>query len=120
MYAAYEKTESTVIGQFGTVENDTISAGINYAVSPDLQLQITPVISMLKQSDVKVDIYQLSMELAYWMNDAISVIGSYHYSLQDGNLDALVIDNIQRNLFMLSIKFSMPRRGDRPRSRLTR
>jgi hypothetical protein len=120
LFAAYEKTESTVIGQFGTVENDTISAGIDYAVTPDLDFRMMPVFSMLEQSGVKVDVYQLSLELAYWMNDAISIIGSYEFSLQDGTLDALVMDNIQRNVFMLSIKFSMPRRGDRPRSRLTR
>jgi len=109
---SYDRSESTVIGEAGTANVQKLGAGISYAFSPDLSLQLSPYYTTGRQSGSSFDVYQLDLEVTYKITDRFSIIGSYVYSLQQGNLDELDTGDVEGNMIYMGVRWTMPSWGN--------
>jgi hypothetical protein len=107
---AYIRTETTVIGQSGTVTAESFSADFSYRFGSSLKLHVGPGFFSNRRADLEADVYQLNLDVSYRINRFLSLAGSYHYTKQRGRIDIPGDDQIKRNFFFLGIVIAAPER----------
>jgi hypothetical protein len=112
----YERSQDTVAGETGSVDTDTLSAGLTYQLLRFLEVSAVPSFSRITRGSAEAEVYRAGLHLTYQLTKWLSLLGSYQFSLQQGRLEAAAIaagrgdEEIYHNIILLGLTFTSPYR----------
>ncbi len=113
----YARTLTTVIGEAGAVETDSVGATVSYTLLPRLDLRAAPSFSRSSRDGGDLEVYRFFLEAGYRVNKWIELAASYQWSFEQGRLEATSVatargEEIIHNIFLLRLTFTYPYRID--------
>ncbi|MBI4011598.1 MAG: hypothetical protein HY359_04760 [Candidatus Rokubacteria bacterium] len=110
----YSRTQTTVIGEAGTVETDGLTAGLAYEVLSRFEVRAAPTFFSSRRAGREAKVYGVSLEATYRINRSLSLTGSYTFNLRQGSLDTgrPVDEEVFHNVFWLRLTVTYPYRLD--------
>ncbi|MEY4642637.1 MAG: hypothetical protein RLZZ227_2631 [Pseudomonadota bacterium] len=108
----YERNETTVLGQIGRVESQTVSATLQYRIGANFAATLRPDYAKLSQNNSDVDIYGMGMHAEYRINNALSLTASYDLNQQEVDFNDGTTSSTTRSLAMLGFILTFPRTRD--------
>jgi hypothetical protein len=109
MALAYERNETTLLGQIGKVESETLSARFTHRIGQDFEVELVPGYGRVSQQGGDVKIQKLAMRARYRINEVLSLMASYDLNLQRVGFVDGTTREISRNVFLLGITLTFPR-----------
>jgi len=110
---AYGRSESTAIGQVGAVKTESLGAAAVYSLGRSIDVRIAPDRFSNQRGDLRANVYRVSVDVRYRVDNSVSLTGSVRSSVQKGNLDAANDDRISRNVIMIGVVVTS---AERPRA----
>ena len=101
--ATYSRGLSTLVGQAGAVKTETVEAAAVRPVGRDLELRAAAGWSSSTRATFRAEVRRLAFEGSYRVGNALSIIGSYLMTEQEGSLEVQADASVHRNLVMLGI-----------------
>jgi hypothetical protein len=111
----YARTQSTVIGQVGTVNTHSVTGALVYRFLPTLQLRIAPGYFMNTRGAAESDVYRVDLDVSYQLTRLLSLTASYQFARQEGTdfpIGGAAQSNvtITHNVFLLRLTAAYPYR----------
>lgn len=103
--ARYLRTHTTLIGEAGVFNSDTVTGSMTHAVGPNLDLGATSTFSEVDRMDSRADILRVSLHADYELSRVVSFRMSYDYSLQR-HIDSS--GDIRRSVILIGVVFTYP------------
>ena len=94
----YSRTQSTVIGQSGLADSQTLWLTYRNQLNTAWSVLVTPGWSRLERGGREAEVVRALIEVGYLMNRNLSFRGSYQFSRQDGRLESPFPLQIDRNV----------------------
>lgn len=107
---AYARSQSTAIGLSGVVTTEALDATATYSPSTALEFRATPGIAKVERGGFQAEVYRFNVEMGYRLNRIFSLVSSYQYSVQRGNIVGPSTGDITRNVIMFGITAIYPSR----------
>ena len=104
----YARSQSTVLGESGTVETDTFEVTALYSPDRYWQFRAVPSYVISKRGRFDAEVFRTSFEVSYQLTNYLSFIGAYEFSNQDGSLVGPGGGDITRNVIMVGIVLTAP------------
>lgn len=82
--SSYVRTQSVVIGQSGTVQTESLEAGVTYLPSRFFTLTATPAIFRTWQEDRTAFVYQVSLSTSFTLRPSLTIDMAYRFNEQRG------------------------------------
>lgn len=92
----YTRSQAVVLGESGPVDTRTVGFSLWYAPAPYLEFQAVPSYLRDTRGDGRVDVYRVNLSASYALGRSTYLIGLYQYGLQQGTLDLLSDQQINR------------------------
>lgn len=112
----YARSQTTAIGQGGTIDTESFSASASYQPIRFLSFSVTPSYYRNDRQNDQSDVYSFGLNATYQMTRWLNLVGSYRFSFQDGTLDdttgGSTSRDILRNVGFLQLVVSYPYRVD--------
>lgn len=112
----YARSETTAIGQGGTMDTEGFSASASYQPTRFLVLSASPSYFRNNQQNSESKVYGLGLNATYQMTRWLNLVGSYRFSFQDGTFgdttSGTTDRNILRNVAFLQLVVNYPYRLD--------
>lgn len=108
---SYELNETTLLGEVGRVDSETLAATYTQNFGQNFVLQISPSAARVEQTNFETEIYRLSTELRYRFNDALAFTLSHSLYHQRVDLNNAQQEQVSRNLVMIGFLLTYPRRA---------
>lgn len=99
----YTRSQSTIIGQAGTVDTQTFGAAAAYSPGPSWEVRAAPSWLSSARGDLQTDVYRMHLDAHYRVAKFLSLLGSYQLSVQRGSLDAPGGEEVARTVVLLGI-----------------
>lgn len=110
----YDRDVTTLIGEAGIVQVETVGASLVHRLSSTLEVSLTPSFGEVSRPRTDIDdaeIYRIGTELRWDTNDAVTFFASYSYSYQESTFEDFDPTEIPRNLFTLGMTLRLPNRN---------
>jgi hypothetical protein len=105
----YARTETTAVGEVGTIKTDSMTLSGRYRVLPRLEVTAAPSYYRDRRGGEKSDVFGAKLEAIYELTRWLSLVGSYEYRLQKGILPGSRVvtgglnEDIAKNVVFLSL-----------------
>lgn len=109
---SYEHNETTLLGEVGRVDSETLTGSYTHNFGPNFEIQISPSAAQVAQTEFEVDIYRIGMDARYRVNDVLSFIASYNLNHQRIDFDDGRLERVSRNFVMVGFLLTYPRRTE--------
>lgn len=109
----YERDETTLLGEPGTLEIEAIYATFSRRFGTRLDLQVTPGYAHVQRTGLSVDIYNLGLGVVYKITEAIFLTASYEFNWQETGPAAGGSSDVSRNAIQVGVRLAWPRREPR-------
>jgi hypothetical protein len=106
----YERDETTLLGETGKQEYQSVYGTWVQRFGPSLDLHISPGYARVEQLGADQDIYQLQLTAYYRINRFVNLSAAYDFNSQDARDGTEDPPSITRNVFALGLTFTYPRR----------
>jgi hypothetical protein len=106
----YARSQAALIGEFVPADTRSLTAKFDYNYSQALELYIAPSLSSDTVASARATLYRMDMSFNYRLSRVVSLVGSYEYSLQRGQLTG-VDSKILNNVVYVGLLFSSPVAG---------
>lgn len=110
---SYESNETTLLGEVGRVETETLSATLTHRFGEKLEVQLIPAVAHVSRGDFAVKIYRASLNASYAFNDRVSLTATYDYNFQRVDFSGTPSASVSRSVVMLGITVMLPGRTRR-------
>ncbi len=101
----YTRSQTTVVGEGGTVTSNSVSLPVRYRVLPLFEVSALPSFSHTKRSSLEAKVYGMKLDGTYEITRWLSLIASYEYRLQKGVLAGpRRHDDIPNNILFLKLE----------------
>jgi hypothetical protein len=103
----YVRTETTAIGQVGTLTAESVTALAAWEARRSLRFRAAPGIFRTEQAGFEAMVYGLNLEASYQLTRGIALEATYGFTLQRGSTAATTPPDpeIARNIVVLRITF---------------
>ena len=99
----FSRTQSTVIGQSGLADSQTLWLTYRNQFSNAWSVLVTPGWSRLERGDREAEVVRALFEVGYLVNRNLSLRGSYQFSRQDGRLESPFPLKINQNVVYVGV-----------------
>lgn len=110
----YTRSQTTVVGEAGSVRANTGDLAVKYKILPLLELSLTPSYSRSTRSGFETNVYRIKFGATYEITRWLSLVGSYEYSLEKGVLKETTAarrrDEIPNSIVLLGLVAKLPTR----------
>lgn len=106
----YERSETTVLGDFVVLEYDSYSVDIAKKIGPRYEINFSPNYTKISQDNSSIDIYRVFLEGKYKVNNFVYLSVTVDSSVQKDHAPGGSADTLKRNVFQLSVTFIYPPR----------
>lgn|GEM_PF-3943522 len=106
----YARSQTALIGEFVPADTRSLTAKLDYNFSDSLEFYVAPSLSSDTVAAARATLYRLDMSFDYRLTRAVSLVGSYEYSLQRGLLTG-VDSKILHNVVYIGLLFARPVAG---------
>jgi hypothetical protein len=107
----YERNETTLLGQVGRVESQTVYASLIHRVGQRLELRVAPGYAETSQQGFEVAIYRIGLQARYRITDMLYFSAVYDLNNQQVEFVDGSISEVSRNLVTLGFTFTYPGRN---------
>lgn len=112
----YARSQTTAIGQGGTIDTESFSASASYQPTRFLSVSATPSYYRNDQQNRESKVYGIGLNATYHVTKWLNLVCSYRFTFQDGTFDEATGGNtsqdILRNVGFLQLVVSYPYRLD--------
>ncbi len=108
---SYERDETTLLGDVGRVEAETLSATLSRSFGPNVDFQVVPAYGNVSLEGSDANIFRLAMEGKYRINDVFSITAAYDFYLQRVKFVGGDVERVSRNVIQLGVTFTWPRQS---------
>lgn len=84
----YARTQATAVGISGALDIESFAATIRYELLEALTTSIGGGLYRNSRPDQSSDVYTANLEVRYRLREWLSLVGSYQFSYQTGNIDS--------------------------------
>lgn len=108
----YTRSRTTVIGLTGTAETQNLYASLVYPFGNDLGLRVEYGYIFSERRGLETDALVSDVEIAWRLDDYVSLIGAYEFNSQRGSLETPDFGQIDRNVVWFGLVIAPPVRTD--------
>ncbi len=113
--AAYTRSETLLAGTDIRVESQFANLVYTKRFGNDIEFSVQPAWGRIESPlGAVVDVVQLGADISYSFNDYISVSAATQISRQDEDIVGGFNREVPRDIYMVSLNFTWPIRGERP------
>ncbi len=113
---AYSRTQTTSIGQAGTISTESFAAAATYRLLADLVVRAAPSFFRDTGRDLEAKVYGMNLDVTYQITQWLSLQGSHAFSFQEGSLSSaggvsgqdISRQDISRNVLILRLIATYP------------
>jgi hypothetical protein len=113
--ATYTRNETVLAGTDIRVESQFANLVFTRRVGQNLEFSLQPAWGAIESPlGARVDVFQIGADVTYSFNDYISVSAATQISRQDEDIIGGFDRDVPRDVFLVSLNFTWPIRGERP------
>lgn len=106
----YSRSQTTVIGRAGSVDNEAFIATAVLEPLPSLEVRAAPSLLRTFDADREARVYALDLTAEYKITAWLSLEGAYEFSFQEGGVNAIRDEEISHNIILLRLTVKQPYR----------
>jgi hypothetical protein len=106
----YDRQQTTVLGVGAAVNSDGLAATLLLMTAPDVELRAVPSYAVSTNDGLRTEVYRFLLEAGWQASRYLTVVGSYEFNAQHGDLTAAGGGETIHNVIMLGIVIAPPQR----------